>query len=312
MNYVDPFREDASVTDNDIVYPMGYYRHPETLAGVTDETHAVYDPATTYSVGEYCTVPELFGIYRSSDDGNIGNFPSAVPTKWTFWSPINSYCMLAVDEFIGSQTTGTDIVMEFNFSKATAFAIVDCDFTSVIFTLTDNNSGEVVWTGSSDGSGYGATSYYEYFYGELSATTRIYKGGLPWLSNATLKIEFTGDVAIGAIVMGKVGEMGCTLTGTSLRFEDTSTIQKSEVTGFRTVTRYGSVRILDVGVIFDTEDFNVMANTIDSIIGHNILFVPLEDDNFSEMITIGYFENFEIPLDGMTKIKTQTTIIGAM
>ncbi len=312
MNYIDPFRDDASVSYDDIVYSMGYYRHPTSLMGVTDETYANYDETTTYQVGEYCIIPNLNGIYRCSDADNIDNYPPAFPNVWTFWSPINSYRMLAVDEFIGSVTTGTDVVMEFNFSKATAFALVDIDFEVLLVEVIDNSSGTVVWSETVSGNTYGATSYYEYFYLESTIISRIYRDNLPWLNDATLRFTFTGAMSLGAVVMGIVEELGCTLYGTSMRFEDTSTISKSNVTGFRTVTRYGNIRVLDSKILLDEIDFNTVSRKVESIIGRNVLFVPTDNDVFSEMITIGYFETFDIPATGEVKVQTQSTIIGVM
>ncbi len=312
MNYIDPFRSDSSVTYEDIEYSMGYYRNPTSLVGVTDEVYDDYAVGTTYQVGDYCIIPELHGIYRSSDADNLGSYPPASPNVWTFWSPLNSYRMLAVDEFIGSATTGNDVVMEFNFSKATAFAMVDITMEAVLIEVINNDTGLVEWSEYIGGSSYGATSYYEYFYLAPTVVTRIYRDGLPWLGNATLRFTFTGEMTLGAVVMGIVDELGCTLYGTTMRFDDTSTISTSSVTGFRSVTRYGNVRVIDSKIILNEVDFNSVARKVESIIGRNILFVPTGNDVFSEMITIGYFETFDLPTTGENKVETQSTIIGVM
>ena len=313
MNYVQPLTANKSVTDEGITYTVKYYQAPQTLTGVTDESYGEYVSGTTYNTGDYVKLDDLKGIYRSSDDSNVGNYPPANPTKWTFWSPLNSYCMLAVDEFIGSQTTGTDIVMEFDFNGSNAFGLVDLSFNALTVEVIDDSDGSVVWTETYSGSNYGATSYYEYFYSSYWDTTRIYEGGLPLLVSSTLKFTFTGEASIGTVVIGLEEELGCTIYGTSLRFEDTSTIQKSEITGYRTVTRYGNVRIVNADVLVSVELFNTIAQKIDKIIGRNILFLPNDnEDKFQEMITIGYFENFEIPADGSDEIKTSTSIIGVL
>ena len=312
MDFVQPLRDDLSVDYDSITYDMGYYATPTLLTGVTDETYAEYNAATTYDVGDFCTLDALKGVYRSSLASNVGNYPPANPNSWTFWSPINSYNMLAVDEFIGSQTTGTDIVMEFDFSQITAFALIDLVFDDLLIEVIDNTTAVTVYTENVSGTGIGADSYYEYFYSTFGEITRLYRGDFDWYADATLRITFTGVSSIGAVVMGLIETLGCTLYGTALKFEDTSTITKSEVTGFRTVNRYGNVRVLDVNVLFNTSEFNSIANKVEKIIGKNILFVPTEDDSFSEMITIGYFENFNIPVEGETLIETSSTIIGVI
>ena len=302
-----------TVTENDIDYTVRYYKAPKSISGVVDESYAAYDETKAYTVGEYCIITELKGIYRSSADSNTGNYPPSHPDKWTFWSPINSYRMLAVDEFIGSKTTGTDIVMEFTFDGLNSFGLIDIDFGSLHVELIDDSTGAVVWDKTYSGSNYGAVNYYEYFYGRYWRNTRVYDSSLPLLATSTLRFTFAGAVSIGTAVIGTEEELGCTIYGTSLRFEDTSTIKKSEVTGFRTVTRYGNIRIINAEVMIHTSMFNTLAQRIDKIIGHNILFLPNDDEKkFQEMITIGYFENFDMPTEESDHMRATTTIIGVL
>ncbi|RLA73481.1 MAG: hypothetical protein DRG30_06345 [Epsilonproteobacteria bacterium] len=289
---------------------MGYYRAPTFLSGVADETHDDYDAVTIYGVGDYCIVPELKAVYKSSLLDNSDNYPPANPTAWTFWSPLNSYKMLAVDEFIGSKTMGNDVVLEFDFSQATACTMLDCDFVSVLMEQIDNSTGEVIHSKRGTGSTFGVLSWYDYFYNPLNKIYQMHYEGFEWHANSTLRLTFTGAVSIGSLTLGIVRNMGCTLYGTSVTFEDESSITSSLITGFRKVTRYGYIQVIEAKVRFDTEEFNAIAQTVKRIIGKNIVFIPTEFDQFSEMIILGYFEKFPIPLDNPAKITTQTTIIG--
>ncbi len=312
MNYVDPVRDNASVVYDDVLYEYQYYRAPTSISGVTDESYGNWDAGTTYGVGDYAIVPELHAVFRSTLDGNTGKFPAAFPNDWVRWSPVNSYSMLSVDEFIGASTKGTDVVLDFDFSGMTAFAVVNCDFDTLVITQTDNVTGEVLYEEEVSGEGTGANSYYEYFYLPFRRITRLYRDNLVWSSDCTLRLAFTGNVSIGVVVMGVVREAGCTMYGTSLTIVDSSTIVKSEITGYRTVLRYGTVRELDVRVLFDTDSFNDLATAADSLVGRNVLFVPTTKDSFSEMITIGYAENFPIPVDNPSKIESEIKIIGVI
>ncbi len=312
MNFVDPVRSDKSVTEDTINYEIGYYVAPTTLTGVTDESHSEYASGTTYSVGDYIKIDALKSIYRSTDDSNTGNYPPATPTKWTYFGPLNSYRMLAIDEYIGSQTAGTDIVMEFDFSGMTSFALLDMDFEDLTIKITNEETSTVICETTYTGTTYGCDSYYEYFYLPLEDVRRIVDCQIPWMANATILYTFTGATSIGAVIHGILESMGCSLVGTSLKFEDTSTIQKSEVTGFRNVTRYGSVKVVTVDVLQETQYFDNTAIKIEKIIGRNVLFIPVSDDNFSEMVTIGYFENFEMPALNSTMFKSQAVIIGVL
>jgi len=89
-----------------------------------------------------------------------------------------------------------------------------------------------------------------------------------------------------------------------------SLISTNEYTKYRTVKRYGKIRILDCSVIFDTNEFNIHTSKIEDIISRNVLWIPTHADKFSESISIGYIENFTIPMENATKTQTQTKIIG--
>jgi len=312
VNYIEPKNSNLSVTENDVFYTMKYYKAPETLSGVTPESYPDYDAGTTYTEGDYCIVPELKGIYRSADNSNTANFPPANPTQWVFWGPINPYKMLAVDEFIGTKTTGTDIVMTYDFSGLTSFALLDIDFSSVLIEIEDDTAGTTIYSKTFTGTTYGSSSYYEYFYLPLADVTDIIEDNIQWTSNATLTITFTDNASIGTFVLGIADSLGCTLEGSSLKFEDKSTIQTSDITGFRTVTRYGNIRIVNVNVLIQSGEFNNVARVVNNIIGHNILFIPTDEDKFSESITIGYFETFEMPMNNDTMFESQAVIIGVI
>jgi len=312
MNFLEPLRGDKIVSADGVTYEVGYYQAPSFSTGIVDEGYAEYSASTSFDLNAYCKVSELNAIYRSSTAGNVGNFPPANPYVWTFWGPVNSYKMLAVDEFIGSQTYGYNAVLEFDFSESTAFSLLDMEFYFLKIEQIDDSTGDIVYTEEFHGRDVGCLSYYDYFYAEAKDLNTIYRGELEWLPQSTLRFTFTQGVQIGVVVMGRLEPLGCTLMGTSLKYEDTSTIQKSEVTGFRTITRYGHIKILSASVMIELDIFDIVAQKISRIIGTNILFVPTDSDKFSETITLGYFEEFEIPLENTQSTKTQSTIIGVI
>lgn len=161
-----------------------------------------------------------------------------------------------------------------------------------------------------DGKDIGCLSFAEYFFEPIRARTRVVLTNLQWLANSVLRIEMDGASTIGTIVLGRVEDLGVTLWGLNLGYESTSRFKVSEFTGFRDVIRYGRVRSLDVEVIYDTPDFGIIAQKVDRIIDRNVIWIPTDLDRFSELITIGYIERFDIPLNNPSKTKSQTKIIG--
>jgi len=363
MDYVAPRLEKLSVTYNDITYYAEYFKPATFTSGVVDETHIAWNVGTVYSVNDYVIIPELKRIYRSASS-NTGSFPLVQGnTDWVFWAVINTYREFSNDEFIGSTTTGTDQVSEFDFSRSDTIAWVGVEFVTaqvILFdtndinylgdyntgttydtddavldggilysSLIDSNTGNTPASSPSEwdvrddlvyydeeinGKHYGALTYGEYFYTDATAKKRVIITDLEWLPSSIIRITFAGASEIGSIVYGKELGLGCTLSGSNIKFEDRSLIQTDEISGYRNVIRYGGIRVLDCGVTYDTDDFNSLSLKIEDILSKNILWIPTKEDIFAESITIGYIEDFNAPMNNTEEEKTQTTttIIGVI
>jgi hypothetical protein len=358
MKYIEPKIETLSVTYNDITYSYDYYKPATAITGVTDESYPVWAVGTTYSTGDYVIIDEVKRIFRSTADSNTGNYPLEDTTKWVDYGAINSYRMFASDEDIGSQTTGSDGVLEFDFSQSSAISGLDLDFTSSQVTLirtdtitylgdydagTTYSTDERVfyenklykalqsttgdqpdisssyWEEDTDnvffneqilGSDIGCSTYGEYFYTSANKLTRKILTDLDWLPSSILRIGFTGSFKIGTICYNKLEDLGCTIEGSRLTYESSSKIQTNEFTGFRTVLRFGRVRILDCDVIIDNELFGQTIQTADKLIDKNIIWIPSEQDKWTEAISIGYIETMDVPMNNSTKFQTKARIIG--
>lgn len=312
MRYAVPRESTLSVVDNGTIYTKRCYAAPKSLSGVVDENYPDYDPKATYNTGDYVIVSALKTIYRCAADGVSGVFPPSDKLKWVDFGFVNSYRMLAVDEQINEKTTGEDVVMEFDFARATTIAFVNTLFESVQIEQIDDTTGDIVNSVQIDGRTIGCKSFSEYFFADPKYKTRIILDNLTWLKSSTLRISFSGSVEIGTLVIGRAQDMGVTLYGTSLEFQDKSVVKMDKITGFRNVIRYGNVRVLNARILIDTGDFNHVAQKIAQIIGKNVLWIPTRGDRFSEMSNIAYIENAPLPIDDPTKNESQITMIGVI
>lgn len=308
MNYVEPREGTLTQLYNGVEYKATYYKPALSITGVTDESYPLWDGSATFNDGDYCILNELKTIYRSAIASN-SSYPPVNPTSWINYGPVNSFAMFASDENIGSSTSGTDMVIEFDFSKSDTFAMIDCDFKSVLVEQLDESS-TVISSETISGADYSASSYGEYYYSDKDSKTRIIKTDLEWMPATILRLTFSGDVTIGTFAYGLKKEMGITLYGTKMEIDDSSKFKVNEFTGFRTVIRKGIVRTLDVKLIFKNNEFNHISQVANKIMGKNIIWIPTKLDKFSELITIGYIERFPIPIDNPTMIETNSTIVG--
>ncbi len=308
MKYALPLTKTLSVIHEGMVYAVTYYMPAKSIEGVTDEAYRLYaDLATTPAdAGEYIIVPELKRVYRSSADAN-NTFPPANPTTWVDYGPVNSYKMFANDEFLGSKTVGENVVLEFDFNRVNAFAAIYMDFQSVKIEQIDAIG--VIYTETVRGY-RGCLSFSEYFYGGRKPRRRFVRSDLKWRPASILRFTFSGPVEIGTIILGKAKDLGATVYGGSIEYESESKFKVDEISGYRTVLRYGAVRVMDATILFNTADFNDLSITAEEIMDRNILWVPTCQDRFTDAITIGYIERFKIPMEKTKASETQTRIVG--
>jgi len=312
MDYLAPNIITLSTVVDTVTYSVTYYEPPALITGVTDEVHAEYVLANTYTIGTYVKVDALKKIFRAATAIVANEHPLKYPDKWVDYGPLNSYRMLATDSFINAATTGTNAVFELDFDRCDTFAFVAANFTSVLVELIDLNTTTTVFSQTYLGRDYGALTYSDYYFTDYKVRSRVVVDGLEWLPSSKIRLTFSGTVEIGGLVYGNKSNIGITLHGTGLRFQDQSKIATSDITGVRSVIRYGSVRIVEAKVIIDTNEFNIVANKIEAIIGRNVLWIPTSNDKFTETVSLGYIEDMSLPIDNPSMIETSTTIIGVL
>lgn len=311
MNFVNLKREIFTVTYAGVTYLKEFYTPAISVTGVENETHPNWNATATYAEGAYVIVPELKSIYKSGLNNNTGIFPPS-DSNWTWWGFVNSMNMFACDENLGSQTVGTNVVITIPFNQNNVLAIIDTDFSTLNIKQINNDTNEEIKDFNINSRDISCSSFAEYCYKKTLLNRKIIIQDLEWYPNSKVILTFSGTCKIGTIGMGLLEELGITLLGTSLDWESKSKIKLDEFTGYRSVIRYGKVRVLNVNVLFDIEEFNRTALKIDYILDRNILFVPTELDNFSEMISIGYIEKFKLPIENPNKISTSTSIVGVV
>ncbi len=289
-----------------------YYQLPISSVGFDDEGYEVWNDSTVYQAGDYVFCPDTFVVYRCTGTDNSNMPPPLNPDKWAKYGAKNEYKYLETDENIGDQSTGTDVILEFDFSRLTTIAGVNLDFTSCLLELIDNNTSEIVVSELIQSVDIGCVDFAEYFYEPVAYREKFINATLPYLPLATLKLTFTGAVKIGSLLMGRSKNMGLTLLGATSKIRSTAKIQIDEYTGFPKILRYGTIEEFDADVIFDRGEYNMRKINMRKIINKNILWIPTTEEDLSEMVTIGYIEDIEFPIENNVKIKTSMKIIGVI
>ena len=359
MKFINPKTEILSVTHEGIEYTKEYYKPFINATNLDDEAYPDWDVATTYNLNDYCILPELKRIYKSTSETNIGNFPAInESTDWVDFGAVNSFKMFEMDENIGATTNGVDSLLEFNFNACNSFSGLDLEFVSAdamhintynINYLSDYSSAtsyvvndgvvfnndfyvavrdsigsepsviNIDWELRNDlvlfnqkiyGVDIGCSTYGEYFYTGQTKISRKVITDLVWLPTSILRIKLNEAYKFGTICYNDLEDFGATLIESKLKLQSSSKISTDTFTGFRTINRYGQVRVLDVSVIFKGELFGQVAQTASNVIDKNIVWIPDATDKFSESILLGYIEDFEMPMNNSQLFETTATIIG--
>lgn len=380
MKYVNPPTEILSITSNNNTYSKTIYKQPSLLEGVTDESYPDYSSDSTYNTGDFVIVPELKTIYRCTADSTKNKLPPEYPDLWVDWGFVNSYLMLATDEDIGAQTTGTDVKIEIDFNLSDTLGLINTEFVEILLeewnTAINVITGELLGTGDGSnktfytdykpvltesetiykngnaltrdtdytidyatgtvtlndapadgdkikadytfcsvrriiqGKEIGVDTYAEYFYSPLQEKTRAIVQNLDWDSPNKLRLTFSGNTKIGNLLIGNSQDLGITLMGTSLSFRDKSKIDNNPNTTYRKVIRYGHIRVLDAKIIFTNPQYDTVAKKINEIIGKNALFIPNEQDCYTEMSNLAYIESVNLPINNSVITQSNMTLIG--
>ena len=360
MEIIDPKITTLSVTYNSITYSYDYYKPAIKITGITDEAYANWAVGTTFAAEDFCIVPELKRKYKSTVAGNLGNFPPEKnSTKWVDYGAINSYLMFSMDEDIGSQTVGTDVLLEFDFSTYTAISGIDISFLSARVMLIDTlgivyksdyipgttylineaviyndklwvslqnanightpNISPTYWAEAPtrihfdktiSGANYGVETFNDYFFAPLTTKTRSILTGLYWLPSSILRLKMTGAVKLASICHGITEDLGCSIEGMKLTHQSTSKFKISDYTGYRSITRYGKVRLIEGQIVYDTANFAYMSQIVDRVMDKNIIWIPTTTDIFSEAVSLGYIEQAELPMSKGEKTDTPIRIVG--
>ncbi len=191
-------------------------------------------------------------------------------------------------------------------------------------SLIDNNQGNqpdtsndweervdaIVYSKTEYGRNIDCLDFGTYYYTSFTIVKRFIINDMVWLPESIVRLTFKDEASIGTVCTGLLDTIGCALYGTKLSYESSSLFTTNPYTGFRTITRQGNYRVLDVEVLFTTNDFNTLSLKIEGIIDKNVVWIPTDQDRFSELITLGYIENFVLPIEIDEQTKTDTRIIG--
>ena len=314
MNFVNPITTQISTTYNGSVYTKSYYGDLISTT-LTDGTYTEWS-AVAFSKDQYVMVTPLKRIYRASRDTLASEYPPANPSAWTDYGALNSYTCL--DDMLQSQSESTsNFSMVFQFNKCNTLSILNIDNIETIQIIQyDNLSSTETYNQTINLRTYGATSLYEYWYSPIYLLNQLLVKDLNWSPDSTLTLNFTVTSLetgkVGAIVYGLMEEIGLSLMGSTVGFEDYSTYSV-DTYGNTSFVKRGYANVIKANVLIDTKRVDDTMKKLVSLRGKVSLLIGDESDNgFNSMTTLGHIEKVTIPIDNPSKSQFPITIVGVI
>jgi len=271
-----------------------------TATDVPENDYAAWAVGTTYADGDrvIVTTPNIHTIYESQQGSNVGNDPTTDDgTWWTAVSSTNRWKMFNnVIQEQTIQTDGIDVTLEQS-QVVTALSAVNVDCESIDVIITDPTDGEIFNQNYPMISYSGITNWYDYFFLPIERKSDLAVIGLPPYVTASINVVFngSGDIKVGALVLGTALTIGDSQYGASFGIIDYST-KSVDSQGRTTITEGTYSDEADIDVVIQTSRFGEVKKILTDLRNQPTVWVPSEETDGT--LIYGYYREFEVLYSG--------------
>jgi hypothetical protein len=265
-------------------------------SNVAEDTHAVYNAASTYAVGDmvYYVATNIHGVYQSLQAANTGHTPSSSPTWWQFVSNDNRWAML--DNGVSTATSNAnsiDLVVKPN-GRVESVGLINVSAASARLKITDATDGLVYDQTVSLISTSGITDMYAYFSEPIvRIADYLFTGlGLYYAPTVELILTDTGNtVSCGGAIYGQSKDIGATQYGASVGIQDYSIKQADTFGNYnivqRTFSKKGTFTVFVPNTFID--QLEVLLETYRAL---PVLYSG--SDSYASTLILGFYKDFSI------------------
>jgi len=246
----------------------------------------IWAAGTTYSVNAIVLVVATHKLYKSLQNGNLGNTPGGAGNA-TWWLDYGaSERWKPFDAKVGSQATGADsITYELDPGPIDSVAILNLEAASVAVTLTDVGGAgpAVVWNETTLADGLFVTDIVKTDFPLTYLTPHL-----------TIVITYTGETAlVGEIIVGQKKSLGTMKYTPSVGIIDYSIKQVDSFGNYTVLERAYSKR-LECETHFANTALDATYNLLAEYRARPAVWVGSED--YPSMIVYGFYKRFSIAI----------------
>ena len=273
-----------------------------TATDVPENDYAAWAVGTTYADGDrvIVTTPNIHTIYESEQGSNVGNNPTTDDgTWWTVVSSTNRWKMFNnVIQEQTIQTDGIDVTLE-QAQVVTALSAVNVDCQSIDVIMTDPIEGEIYNQNYPMVSYSGITNWYDYFFLAIERKSELVVIGLPPYASASINVVFngSGDVKVGALVLGTALTIGDSQYGASFGIIDYST-KSVDAQGRTSIVEGTYSDEADIDVVIETGRFAQVKKILTDL--RNVPTVWVASEEAEGTLIYGYYREFNVLYSGPT------------
>lgn len=264
------------------------------------ESEGVYDPATSYSIGNIVRGNVTLTAHRRFEslvNSNVGN-PLSDAAKWLEIGPTNRWAMF--DTIVGTQTENADsIAVQLTTpGRVDSVAVLNVSAASLQVVMTDAIEGVVYDETIPLVSPSGVIDWYAYFFEPIVRLTDMVVTGMPPYAGAEVSVTLldTGNTAMcGALVFGQSKDIGDAQYGATVGIRDFSRKEQNDFGDFLVVERAFSKRA-SFNVWMPSGLTDQVQNLLASYRATPIVYVGSEA--YGSTLIFGFYRDFNVELAG--------------
>ncbi len=278
------------------VVPGQLFQVAPVYSNVPEDDYAAWASGTQYAIGDTVMQGHRNWEALTASTGIDPLTDTTAPPAWLDLGPTNRWAMF--DESLGTRTerAGSIEVVAMTGKPVDAIALFGVSAGSIRVRAIDPFAGIIFDETFYPVDTSGIADWHAYFFADLPVREDIVITDIGATAFATVEVELTnsgGAVGVGALVMGRLIQLGDTAYGTSVGITDYSRKERDDFGGWVVVERAYSKRVdFDVEIPFGR--VSAVQRLLAQYRARPIVWIG--EASIEATVVYGYFRDFEIVL----------------
>jgi len=249
-------------------------------------------------------------VFESLRNSNINNVPTVSSLHWLLVAATNRWKMF--DESVSSRTSNidtVDVVLDV-VGRINSVAMLNMNAAEVRVIVTDDVDGVIYDRTENLVSVVGINTWYNWYFTPITRRRNILFSDLPSYANTEINVIITdtGNMAeIGALVIGRVNDVGPTQYGLNVGIIDFSVKQRDSFGNVSVIER-GFSRRANLNVWVDNNNVDNIVNILADVRAIPVVYEA--SDQFGSSLIYGFYRDFDVVVEMPTVSLLDITIEG--